>query len=265
MTYIDLQHGSDSLRIYEQGAHISSWRCDKQEQLFLSKHSAFSKGKAIRGGVPVIFPQFAALGQGPRHGILRTAQWQLEQQNSDSLKFVCRSTKQTQEQWPGDFEAHFCAQLGERNLSMQLDIINTGQQSFEFAAALHTYLQLEDVRKVQLNGLKGSSYWDNGQDFSIRQQEQQETLRVNNAIDRMYFDVQTPLRLSEANQHREITMSGFSEVVVWNPWAEDTAKLADMADDEYLNMLCVEAAVVDKPVCLQAGEQWQGQQKISLL
>jgi len=30
--------------------------------------------------------------------------------------------------------------------------------------------------------------------------------------------------------------------VVWNPWAEIAASMADLDDDDYLQMLCVETA-----------------------
>ena len=49
--------------VYLQGAHLAEWKPAGQEPvLFLSARSQYVPGKAIRGGVPVIFPWF-----GPRH------------------------------------------------------------------------------------------------------------------------------------------------------------------------------------------------------
>src|ERR1700691_2930891 len=69
-----------SATIYFQGAHLTHWQPAGEESvLFLSGKSAFQKGKAIRGGVPVIFPWFGDRhdGQpGPAHGFARTAEWE---------------------------------------------------------------------------------------------------------------------------------------------------------------------------------------------
>ena len=256
---------NNSLHIYHQGAHLSSWVCAGREQLFLSQQSAFTAGKAIRGGVPVIFPQFAALGDGPRHGFVRTADWQLDSQSANSVIFSIANTTQTEALWPGKFSAQFCIEMSTRGLKMQLNIVNTGDTDFSFAAALHTYFSVEDVRQTELHGLAGYQYWDNGTDFSQRQTETQHSLRFSSAIDRMYMAVNNALTLIEPQQRRSIESRGFNDVVVWNPWQEGAADLADMADDEYTKMLCVEAAAVDKPIKLKAGESWQGEQIITLL
>ncbi|WP_158224616.1 D-hexose-6-phosphate mutarotase [Agaribacterium haliotis] len=264
MTYSELSYGEDSLRIYHQGAHLSSWNCNGAEQLFLSEQSAFAKGKAIRGGVPLIFPQFAAIGDGVRHGFLRSANWQLDSRNENSLSFVLHSDQNSLELWPGQFSAKFTAELTKNRLKMQLQIKNIGTQRFDFAAALHSYFAIDDLANTKVFGLKGFEYWDNGNDFKQRHKEQADELRVDAAIDRMYFNVNKDLKIVEPNRTRVLKNTGFSEVVVWNPWSEGAAELADMADKEYLNMLCVEAALVDPRKTLEAGESWFGEQLIEL-
>ena len=66
--------------VYLHGAHVTSWKParDHDERLFLSERSEFRAGTAIRGGIPVIFPQFAAEGPLPRHGFARTSEWTLD-------------------------------------------------------------------------------------------------------------------------------------------------------------------------------------------
>ena len=67
--------------VYLHGAHVTSWKParDHDERLFLSERSEFRAGAAIRGGIPVIFPQFAAEGPLPRHGFARTSEWTLDE------------------------------------------------------------------------------------------------------------------------------------------------------------------------------------------
>jgi glucose-6-phosphate 1-epimerase len=41
----------------------------------------------------------------------------------------------------------------------------------------------------------------------------------------------------------EVDGAGTScSTVVWNPWVEKSARLGDMAEDDYRRMLCLEAA-----------------------
>ena len=64
---------------YLHGAHVTSWRAagDDDERLFVSTAARFEEGMAIRGGIPVCFPQFADQGALPMHGLVRTVPWTL--------------------------------------------------------------------------------------------------------------------------------------------------------------------------------------------
>ena len=57
-----LSSGSASAELYLHGATLTSWKVDGEELLFVSPKAVFAPPKAIRGGVPVCFPQFAMLG-----------------------------------------------------------------------------------------------------------------------------------------------------------------------------------------------------------
>ena len=62
---------------YLHGAHVTSWRnAAGDELLFLSRESDFTAGRPIRGGIPVIFPQFGS-GALVQHGFARSSEWQL--------------------------------------------------------------------------------------------------------------------------------------------------------------------------------------------
>src|SRR5665213_4483541 len=51
--------------IYPQGAHVALWTPKGQKPvLFMSSKSLFAPAKAIRGGVPIIFPWFGARSDG---------------------------------------------------------------------------------------------------------------------------------------------------------------------------------------------------------
>src|SRR3954467_15578938 len=76
---ISVEAGGARAEIRCYGAHVTSWTTpDGDERLFMSARSAFRDGAAIRGGVPIIFPRFGTVGEGPvpRHGFARTRTWE---------------------------------------------------------------------------------------------------------------------------------------------------------------------------------------------
>src|SRR5215207_1793611 len=92
---ISLRHSSGSTaEIAIQGAHVTSWkRANGEEMLFLSANSRLAPGEAIRGGIPVVFPQFANLGSLPQHGFVRTAAWEVVEVSRDPTGAVFAHTR----------------------------------------------------------------------------------------------------------------------------------------------------------------------------
>ena len=71
-----------TLEVSAQGAHLTDWTLHGAPPvLFLSPSSAFQRGKAIRGGVPLVFPWFgtkAGDSRAAQHGFARVRNWRLE-------------------------------------------------------------------------------------------------------------------------------------------------------------------------------------------
>lgn len=256
-----------------QGGHLLSWRpAGAPEQLYLSPRSAFTAGQAIRGGVPVCFPQFAERGPLPKHGFARTLPWELvslEQGRDDALAVLrLRDGEATRALWPHAFELELSVRIGGRELDVELACENTGDAPLQFSAALHTYLRVADLDAVSVEGLAGLRYWD-----SVKQAEalQRMDLLLTGEkgvldLDRIYFGVkERPLLVTEDRRQVAVRQQGFDDAVVWNPGPERCARLADMPPEGWSEMLCVEAACVGRPVELQAGESWVGRQSLSLL
>src|ERR1700759_4831843 len=82
LTRAEVSTGSCEAEIYLHGAHITQWTPrGASPVLFLSPKSLYEPGKAIRGGVPVIFPWFGPRSDGksgPMHGFARTMEWAVE-------------------------------------------------------------------------------------------------------------------------------------------------------------------------------------------
>lgn len=259
-----------SATVYPHGAHVTAWHTASGKQwLYLSSRAVFSEGKSIRGGVPIIFPQFNERGPGPRHGFARTACWELAepvQTSADSTRcvFQLRDSPQTQGVWPHRFAARYQVTLTDGSLALELAITNTDTSAFTFTGALHTYVAISALENVTLQGLGGKQYWNNdGSDFSQRHLQQEQRLTFSDALDRVYFAAHEPLLLADGHESLQITQSGFHDVVVWNPGREAAQGMSDMGRGEYQNMLCVEAAQIDEPVTLLPGGCWIGMQRLS--
>lgn len=269
-------HGIEALRlngpggahavISRLGAQLLSWvTADGRERLFLSGNAVYDGSVPIRGGVPVCFPQFANQGGLPRHGFVRTRQWQLETERCGKdyalLTLFCEDDEASRALWPHAFRLELTVMLEADRVDLELSVINTGETEFSFTGALHAYLRTIQVEDIALEGLRGYDYRDaaNG-DHILR--ETGTAVIVDREIDRVYRNVKRPLLLKPGNLSLGIQTQGFPDVVVWNPWVEKCAALADMPADGWRHMLCVEGAIAEELVTLPAGEEWYGRQTL---
>jgi len=255
-----------SSRICTQGAHVCSWiPAHGTEQLFLSKTSGYAPGVAIRGGVPVIFPQFASTGPLPKHGFARTAEWQLLSQSQHDngaavAVFGLQDNTATLALWPHPFRAELSVSVLGNIMEIALTIHNTGGQPFSFTSALHTYLAVTDIHAASLHGLQGCRYRDSltNTDDCV---EHAGYLHIDGETDRIYANAPALLRLQQPHQHVQIRKQGFADVVVWNP-GNAAAGLSDLESGGEQRMLCVEAATVLQPLHLAPGASWTGSQTL---
>ena len=248
------------------GAQVISWIpapiTGKKEQLFLSGSSSLDAGSAIRGGIPVIFPQFSNLGPLAKHGFARTQLWQLlPSEQPGSALFELRDNEQTRSVWPHAFLAQLKVTIAAAELTVELTIHNTGSSTLAFTTALHTYLRVDDIEQVRVLGLQGKSYRDSVSGVSDNLQVEDE-LSIRGQIDRIYLNAADSVTVQQAEQTLSVFGSGFADAVIWNPGADLGANLVDLEPQGYQRMLCVEAAAIAQPVHLQAGECWRGSQRL---
>lgn len=269
-------HGTAALRlrgprgasavISKLGGQVLSWvTTDGRERLFLSEKAVFDGSVAIRGGVPVCFPQFAGLGDLPKHGFLRTRNWEVTGENcGDDFAMVTLAVADdaaSRALWPHAFNAEVTVMLEVNRLDIELAVDNPGPEAFAFTGALHTYLRVVQVEDAALEGLYGFTYRDAAHgDRLVR--ESAIDFSVDGETDRVYHGVSRPLLLQAGNLSVGVHAEGFPDVVVWNPWVEKCAALKDMAPEGWRHMLCVEAAVARQPVTVAAGESWAGRQTL---
>jgi glucose-6-phosphate 1-epimerase len=269
--------GLDSLRLQAPdgasavvtcyGAQVVSWiPAGDDERIFLSSKSALDKRAPIRGGIPVVFPQFAAYGPLPKHGLLRTRDWRITHvdrgEDSARATFRVEDCSETRKLWPHGFACELSVAVNGVRLDIHLGIQNTGSGPFDFRAALHTYIRLADIHVVRLEGLHAARYRDRT-NHDREAAECSEALMISGEVDRIYVDAPRQLVLREPGRSLSLHAGGFPDIVVWNPWKDKCRLLPDMPNDAYKHMLCVEAAAVARPLRLEPGEKWVGSQTLT--
>jgi len=256
----------DAVVVARHGAQVLSWLTGGVERIYLSPRALMDGHSAIRGGVPICFPQFNQRGPLPKHGFVRNLAWQPDsprEAQPHELAMVLHDGDATRAFWPHAFRAELRVSLRPGSLRMALIVDNTGSAPWTFAAALHTYLRVDEIANVRLEGLQGANRWDAVRDD--RHVEMAPALRFEGEFDSVYTSAADGLRLVQPSGTLAIRQSAScTETVVWNPGAQLSAKLADMPDDGYRHMLCVEAARIDEPVQLHGGGQWTGWQELTL-
>ena len=253
--------------LYLQGAHLTAWQPTAREPvLFLSERSSFALGKAIRGGVPIIFPWFGnrtgsgtgARTDGPSHGFARTSAWTVAfaalAGGDLHLTLTLGPDDNSRALGYDHFQLAFELVLG-RELRMRLSVANQGASPLDFEEALHTYLAVGDAQQVTLTGLADTDYLDKTDNF-VRKHQTEPQLRLTAETDRPYLNTTAAIDLDDPVLHRRITVakSGSNTTVIWNPWSELCAKLPDMAPDGWRSMTCVETAnAADNAITLAPG------------
>jgi len=257
-----------SAEVYLHGGQVTSWRpAGGEECLFLSSQAEFAENSAIRGGVPVIFPQFGAVGRLPKHGFARQLDWELEYARDTADGGATVTLRLTDGSaswalWRHRFIMDMTVTVNGNWLLQQLTVKNDGKKPFRFTAALHNYLRIHDIGAVTVTGLHGRRYRD--QLSGEERDEAAEALAFDGELDRIYLGVPGPVRIADATRRIELATTGFADLVVWTPGAERATALADLEPGGYRHFLCVEPGVVGQSIWLAPGESWSGTQRLSV-
>ena len=251
------------------GGHLVAWQTsDGQERLFCSSASSLDGSRAIRGGVPVIFPQFGARGTGMRHGFARVATWQLESTGEADgaawAQFILTQANLPEAiaaSWPWAFTLRLRMAVKAQALELELSVHNTGEQAFPFSAALHSYFAIDDLSEARIKGLQRVRYSDETPQDALQAEE---VLQFADKLDRIYYQLPGALTLQAGSHTLRLEQQGFTDAVVWNPGAQDAAALPDLADDEQPRFICIEPALI-QPDTLAAGAEWTGRQRLEFI
>lgn len=281
----------EAIEILLYGATITSWKdAGGNEKLWLSEKAVTDGTKAVRGGIPLVFPVFGtapdheATSKLPQHGFARTSRWEfLGKSTSESseakdggdssvkLDFGLSDANLSDESkkaWPYSFGLIYSVTLGKEGLTTTMVVRNEGNTAWDFQLLMHTYLRISDISAVSVAGLESSTYVDKVTSPISASTSSDDPVTITGKTDRVYTPARgpkAPVTISEGGKKKfSIVRDNLNEVVVWNPWV-DAKSMGDFAPaDGYKQMICVESGSVKGWQKMEAGETWEGGQIIAV-
>lgn len=270
-----VRNESATATIFLQGAQLSHYKQrDKPSVIWLSETSEHQQGKPLRGGIPLCWPWFGDLNKNPEpvkeqlsinnaptHGFARNQLWNLDRIeviNHEETLVALRLDvdKLSFNGWSFPATLLMTFTIGKQ-LSIDFSVENTGEESFSYSTALHSYFPVNNIHEAKVFGLENCNYHDCLDDWAIKTQA--DVITFTEETDRLYYfeprEGSKDMIIKDQNHSINISSTYSHSCVVWNPWIEKSKTLSGFANDDYLTMLCVETARAGKDfVTLAPGE-----------
>ena len=258
------EHAEATISVYA-GQVLSFKPVNRENVMFFSSKAYRQAGKAMKGGSPICWPWFGPDPKGkgrPNHGFVRNRMWQVRdvvstQDGATKVTLGLVDTEETRKIWDYSFDFAIAITVG-KVLSLDLLTKNTGSESFEITQAFHTYFKVGDINRVAVLGLENKEYLDKVD--GGKQKTQTGKVTFSEECDRIYLDVPAKLTIEDGSLNRKIvvTTTNSKTAIVWNPWSDISASMADLDDLDYQNFVCVETAnAANEVITVPAGEQYQ--------
>ncbi|XP_054714433.1 uncharacterized protein LOC129224059 [Uloborus diversus] len=266
---ITLSKGNSTVTVHLFGGTILSWTPQGKEALFVSQKSVFDGKKAIRGGVPIVFPNFGPWTSGPQHGFARITPWLVKEgfdKNADSITLVLHDNDEMRKTWNYKFRIEYTIKLvNDTQLKLDVVITNTGVEEFPFTFLFHTYFSVEYISDCRITGLKDCTYIDKtrGEEQFL---EKSEKIEISEFTDRIYKNTPIIQEVENIVGNRTCKIEKFNlpDTVLWNPYAENAKTMSDFGNEEWQKMVCVEAGAVSSPVVLEPMKSYAAHQILTI-
>ncbi|THU47149.1 hypothetical protein C4D60_Mb09t12500 [Musa balbisiana] len=201
-----------SAEVYLYGGHVTSWKNDHGEELlFLSTKAIFKPPKAIRGGIPICFPQFGSHGNLEQHGFARNRLWSIDtdpppfptvSSNKAFVDLIFKPSEDDLKIWPHSYEFRLRITLGPGgDLMLTSRIRNTDGKPFSFTFAYHTYFSVSDISEVRVEGLETLDYLDNLK-AKERFTEQGDAITFESEVDKIYLGTPSKIAILDHEKKR---------------------------------------------------------------
>ncbi len=252
LEFLSVENAHANATIALQGGHVMHWqpKAAAHPVLWLSSNTRYTKGRSIRGGIPICWPWFGAHPTDSSycpHGFARVIPWKVLQTSilangSTRLLLEMTSTDVTRKQLSYDFRFLLAINIGE-TLRLEMMTTNLASHPFMIGEAFHTYFNVSDVENIRITGLENLVYSDKL--LGYERNVQHGHLTFKGEFDRVYLNSSRDCVIHDAVYARNIRVSKSSShtTIIWTPWSERASQMTDMGDtNEWRKMICVESA-----------------------
>jgi glucose-6-phosphate 1-epimerase len=251
----------NSLKHISFGAQILQVKLGINELLYLSPLSQIDTKQTLRGGIPILFPQFGNFGNLKKHGFVRDRNWKLlnEENNPNDLfvEYEYVIDKDHFLDWKYSAKLNLKASVINNVFNITIQILNIGDSSFEFTGGLHPYFKIDSRSAIKINGLESTFFEDSFPEISFE-------LSSDRVIERLYF-TNNDIYFYNGSDNLVIKSKGFDSWMIWNPGKEGAKYINDLPNEDWNMFLCIEPIVQNVPVLLKPQEIFKGEFVIQLL
>lgn len=121
--------------------------------------------------------------------------WAVESQNETSVVLSLLPSDYTKAMWDKQFKCTFTVTLEDDQLLTKMNVENTsGDDSFDFQAALHSYFTVSSLENLEISGsFKGKEFLNKMVGEGEMQTEDREAITISEEYDRVYKGVNDPV------------------------------------------------------------------------
>lgn len=272
-----LGYKDSTAEVHLQGAHVTSWVSAGRESLFLSDRAEYAAGKPIRGGIPIIAPQFGSgpvsdPGPLPSHGFARKSVWRVVETGAPheatvmKLELSNTDIDQTFRQvWPHEFVMQLEVKL-DGGLTTSLTIKNVGASPFGVTSGFHNYFAVDELKDLTIGSLDGLRYRDDTLPERPEGTERRLDVTVDRYTDRLYMDAPDLVQLMEVSPQVDLCVQtvGCKDGQLWNPWSDKEPDFADLAEGDYKRFVCYEPGNMASKLMIEPGAEHVSSQSLSV-
>jgi glucose-6-phosphate 1-epimerase len=213
-----------------------------------------------RGGVTILFPQFADRGELTKHGLVRGIKWEMVSHDlnglSEHLSYELNINPNNFGDWPHAANLRLDVVAEVKSITFSLTIKNLGDGSFTWTGGLHPYIKIENLLNVKIEGLKGSKV---GNKYKPDQNHQlNHFLSFDGQPFESFFLSSSDLVIHEDHKTVHLSSTGFSEWMIWNPGQSGVKDFLDVPKNDWFKFICIEPVIAHHPQLIEGGRQFTG-------
>ncbi len=261
-----------ALDVQLHGAHATSWvDSTRKERLFMSDDAVYESDTPLRGGIPLIFPQFGP-GEITSHGFVRRSHWHVlsTQTDADQTSLTLEITQDSlspkyRREWPHAFRIQQEFVLTDTELKLVFKVTNTDTSAFHFTHGFHTYLQIHEINKTKVTGFSDLEYMDQLREHQQFTENRKEAV-ISEHTDRRYQNIPEVISIHDSSSGDTIYIKteNCSDAFFWNPWEDGEQGFKDLTPGSYKEFVCVEPGNMQHPISLAPGESFTAVQTLSV-